>query len=383
MIGSESPVRLALAALSGVAGLLLSMPDSSAAQSRGFVVSWFHVAESFDAEGRDCPHGLNDDAPVFYRRELKRIGKSEAEIDQYISEFLDLSKHERTIPVMQMRGRIDGKPVDAYANPESVPDPHLKVVEGPYSYGFDLDGKDNPGDFIDPETGEHGVDNQLYRALGCMSQYKPHTPTDRTSAALTIWNIVYEQMPAWLVEISGIDDPRNDDDVTVGIYRAVETPSRFTNGDTQPNLTFTADPNPRWQNVVHGRIKDGVLTTDAFEMDMLGDPFWIAEFHFKQARLRLKIAPDGSLTGILGGYTPWFPFYWEQATEGWGVEATTSIDIPGFYYTLKRLADADPDPKTGQNRAISSAFRIEAVPAFILHPDNRAVKTAAEGAAQQ
>jgi hypothetical protein len=383
MIGSELPVRLALAALSGVGVLLLSTPNVAAAQSRGFVVSWFHVAEYFDAEGRDCPHGLNDDAPTFYRRELKRIGKSEAEIEKYISEFLDLSKHETTIPVMQMRGRIDGKPVDAYANPESVPDPHLKVVEGPYGYGFDLDGKDKPGDFIDPQTGEHGIDNQLYRVLGCMSQYKPHTPTDRTSAALTIWNIVYEQMPAWLVEISRIDDTQNDGDVTVAIYRAVETPTKFTNGDTQPNLTFTVDPNPRWRNVVHGRIKDGVLTTDTFEMDMLGDPFWIPELRLKQARLRLKIAADGSLNGILGGYTPWFPFYWEQATEGWGVEATTSIDIPGFYYALKHLADAEPDPKTGQNTAISSAFRIEAVPAFILHPDQGAVKTAAGGVVQQ
>ena len=34
------------------------------------------------------------------------------------------------------------------------------------------------------------------------------------------------------------------------------------------------------------------------------------------------------------------------------------VNAPGLYYTLKRLADAYPDPKTGENTAISAAFEI-------------------------
>ncbi len=342
-------------------------PNTVAAETRGFVVSWFNVAEYADPQGRDCPHGVNDGPEIYYRRELKQAGLPQAAIDKYINEFLDLSKFAATIPVAQMRGRIDGKPADVYAHPESMPDPHLKLVEGPMGYGFDLDGKDKPGDFTDPETGERGVDNQLYRVIGCINELKTHTLTDRPPLQLNYWNVLYEQMPAWVIEIAGIEDPQNSPDVIVSISRALEAPSKDSAGNVETDLTFTADPNPRWRNVVHGRIKDGVLTTDHFDMNMLGDPFWIQEFHFKEARLRLRIAPDGSLKGMLGGYHAWFPFYWQYGSEGWGVDATNNVDLPGFYYALKNAADAYPDPKTGQNTAISSAWQIEAVPAFVVH----------------
>jgi len=53
-------------------------------------------------------------------------------------------------------------------------------------------------------------------------------------------------------------------------------------------------------------------------------------------------------------------------------EAVVSLDIPGIYYALKRMADAYPDPKTGENTAISGAYVVEAVPAFIIHSDKTA-----------
>jgi hypothetical protein len=358
--------------------------NAGAAETRGFVVSWFNVAEYADPQGRDCPNGVNDGPEIYYRRELKQAGLSDEAIDKYINEFLDLSKFATTIPVAQMRGKRDGKPADVYADPETMPDPHIKLVEGPMGYGFDLDGKDKPGDFIDPDTGERGVDNQLYRVIGCINELKTHTLTDRPPLQLNYWNVLYEQMPAWVIEIAGIEDMQNSPDVTVSISRALEAPTKDSAGNVETDLTFTADPNPRWRNVVHGRIKDGVLTTDHFDMNMLGDPFWIQEFHFKEARLRLRIAADGSLKGMLGGYHAWFPFYWQYGSEGWGVDATNNVDLPGFYYALKNAADAYPDPKTGQNTAISSAWQIEAVPAFVVHPaeaDKRAELTPAPGGA--
>ena len=159
--------------------------------------------------------------------------------------------------------------------------------------------------------------------------------------------------------------------MTVTITRAFEAPSKDSGGNVETNLTFTSDPNPRWHNVVHGRVKDGVLTTDNFDMNMLGDPFWIQEFHFKQARMRINMAADGSLKGYLGGYHAWFPFYWQYGSEGWGVDATNNVDLPGFYYALKNAADYDPDPKTGENRMISSTWVMEAVPAFVIHPQEK------------
>jgi len=363
--------RTTQAALAVMAFSTMAVSSGSAAQTKGFVVSWFNVAEYADPQGRDCPHGVNDGPEIYYRRELKQSGLSQAEIDNYINNFLDLSKFATTIPVAQMRGRINGKPADVYANPESMPDPNLKLVEGPIGYGFNLDGKVKPTDFTDPETGEKGVDNQLYRVLGCINELKTHTLTDRPPLQLNYWNVLYEQMPAWLIEVSGIADPQNSPDVTVTITRAFEAPTKDSGGNVETNLTFTSDPNPRWRNVVHGRIKDGVLTTDTFDMNMLGDPFWIQEFHFKDARIRAKIDEHGDFRGFLGGYHAWFPFYWQYGSEGWGVDATNNVDLPGFYYALKKSADADPDPKTGQNRMISSAWLLEAVPAFVTHAEER------------
>ena len=44
------------------------------------------------------------------------------------------------------------------------------------------------------------------------------------------------------------------------------------------------------------------------------------------------------------------------------------MNFPGFFYSLQRLADAEPDPTTGQNTRISTAFKLDAVPAFLLPP---------------
>ena len=78
-----------------------------------------------------------------------------------------------------------------------------------------IDDNGKKGDFTVPDTGEKGVDNQLYRVIGCINELKTHTLTDRPPLQLNYWNVLYEQMPAWLVEISGMDDPQNDADVTV------------------------------------------------------------------------------------------------------------------------------------------------------------------------
>jgi hypothetical protein len=370
-----------------LAGLLMAASiaaPATAGQTKGFVVSWFNQAEYADPQGRDCPHGVNDGPEIYYRKELTAIGMSHADVEKYINDFLDMSKFRQTIPIAQMRGRINGKPADAYAIPTSVPDPHLKLVEGPMGYGFNLDGKVGKNDFTDPETGEKGVKNQLYRVLGCINEVKTHTLTDRPPLQLNYWNVIYEQMPAWLVEIDGADDPKNNKDVTVTITRAFEAPTKDSGGNVETNLTFSSDPNPRWHNVVHGTMKDGMITTDTFDMNMLGDPFWIQEFHFKNARMRLQILPDGSLRGFIGGYHAWFPFYWQYGSEGWGVDATNNIDLPGFYYALKNAADADPDPKTGENRMISSTWLLEAVPAFVTHADDRRAELTptTEGAAR-
>jgi hypothetical protein len=142
---------------------------------------------------------------------------------------------------------------------------------------------------------------------------------------------------------------------------------RNAKGDPQSDMTFVVDDNPRMQNKVHAVVKNGVATTDPFELYMLQDPFGVTEYHFKQTKIRLKFNSDGSLQGVLGGYQPWLPIYTSFALGGSVNELNLSVDAPGIYYALKRMADAYPDPKTGDNTYISSSYWVEAVPAFVVH----------------
>lgn len=365
----RSRTRIIACAAIAAGAMLSATEPTTAGETRGFLVSWFHTAQYFDAKGRDCPKGINPGPEIYYRRELAYAGKSQAEIDDYIKRFLDLSHMGDNTPTVQMRGRVNGKATDVYAVPTSVPDPHIFVVEGPYGYGFNMDGKDKQSDFIDPDTNEHGVDNQLYRVTGCIQEIRPHAADEYAPLPTSYWSVVVEVMPALLLEVSGIDDYKNDDDVTVSFYRAQERAQRDSNGGMLGGLSFRVDPNPRWHTTLRGRIKDGVIYTDEANLNIATDPFVMPEHKFKKTRMRLEIGADGNLKGRMGAYHAWYPFYWVYGVGTWGVEATNNIDLPGLYYALRRNADADPDPKTGENSSLSLAYQIDAVPAFVIHDE--------------
>ncbi|HLG86886.1 MAG TPA: hypothetical protein VKZ79_06780 [Alphaproteobacteria bacterium] len=338
--------------------------SKAAAETRGYVVSWFTTA-TYSQDG-DCAEGPNPSADAMYRRILAELGKSSAEVDELM----------RTFPVIKggliaNRGRIDGKPVNVYVNPTSVSDPKIHTVSGHYAYGFNLDGKGavSPNSFEDPETHQRGVNNQLFRVLGCFVTERGTPPARPTYPAIQ-WDMSRDQMPAWIVEISGEGGAGRDGDVTVTFARATEPVMRMASGEPQADVTFRLDPNARTRNVVRGTVRNGVLLTDKFDFDMLQDPFGVAEYRFMDARLRLTFAADGSIKGILGGYTPWRAIYVSLALGGSTNEGNLGIDAPGVFYALRRFADAYPDPATGQNTAISAAYAIEAIPAFVVHPGN-------------
>jgi len=289
----------------------LSSGAANASETKGFLLSWFHIAQYYDREDRACPDGINPGPEDYYRRELARIGTPQEEIDEYIENFLDLSQMQERSKLVQMRGRINGEATDVYAHPYSVPDPNISLVKGPYGFGFNLDGKDKPGDFMDPETGEHGIDNQVFKAVGCTQEIRQHGPNEYAPLPTSYWNVVVEVMPAVLIEISGIDDEQNDDDVTVAIYRGQERPMRDSGGGMLSGMSFRVDPNPKWHNVLKGEIRDGVIYTQPTDVTIATDPFVMPEYNFTDARLRLKINEDGTMNGKLGGYHEWYPFYWK------------------------------------------------------------------------
>jgi hypothetical protein len=94
-----------------------------------------------------------------------------------------------------------------------------------------------------------------------------------------------------------------------------------------------------------------------------------ADFH--QGRVRLEIGPDGFASGLVGGYRDWRDLYSEDTftQSGSTIETRDHHDVIGMYYALKRNADGMPDPRTGEKMGISIAYRVKAVPAYVVDPE--------------
>lgn len=129
------------------------------------------------------------------------------------------------------------------------------------------------------------------------------------------------------------------------------------------------DPNPRNRGEFRGVIKNGVFTSTADNVALMlaGDPdnSLATKLELSKARLRLTLHKDGTATGYLGGYQPWMDFWFMM---GLGNEQS-SLDTVGLYHGFKKMADARPDPDTGENTAISTTYRLDSAPAFIARHD--------------
>jgi hypothetical protein len=180
-----------------------------------------------------------------------------------------------------------------------------------------------------------------------------------------------------LIQISGIDDLKNDDHVEVGIFYAQDKPMRSPSGSFIPNYSFrmTDDPtfarfNQRWP----ARIVDGYVVTPSIKM-------W--HFHNGQggevtladAQFRLHIEPNGELKGVVGGYIDWREMASSGAVASSYQEGLFNFSCPAVYESFKRNADGMKDPVTGECNGISMGWEIDGVPAFIT-PDASKAPTA-------
>jgi hypothetical protein len=356
----------------------LGAPPASASETRGFVVSWWHLASSMEG-GDDCPEGINPGVLQVFGRVLRDAGLSPEEVEKRVAQAGESAGGGGYVQYMMMRGRDEnGKPIDVYKHPESVPDPNLKRSQSKIGYGFNLDDRISPDDFTDPQTGETGVDNQLYRAMGCIDTFRADLRQSRPNAPSFIWDVSRAHAPAWLIEVTGIDDLQNDDDVEVSIYEATTPITKGATGEVLPNMSMYVDVGSRTNVHLKGTIKDGTLVTAPAPIDMVTDPYVAPSYHFRNARMRFSFQDDGGIKGVVGGFHDWLALFWGgSGMSGWQFEYFHGADFPGLYYAIKKSADADPDPITKQNKMISASYWMEAVPAFVIHPQTPKLSQAA------
>jgi hypothetical protein len=344
------------------------LPQPKADGMMGFVVERFGSAGGpYDPNA--CPNG--------------RRGTMRQEFLETVAppERARLMKPENEVELNRLwQARIYGpNGANVCSNPDMFDRPSNKIVKGKYAHGFDLDQGGSDADscaheeFTSP-TGTTGIDNQEYRALGCSGEapnlQRPAVAEPPRGAAQ------FHASGEWtqVILIKGIDSLERDDDVEVIYANTADRPQLGPKGDFLPWQSFTVTGEfPRRRNVLKGRIVDGVVTTEPQDIELTQTWGQSAvrdlrgrrtTFDFRKARMRLQIQPDGSVSGLLGGYRPVFSLVYAPAIGGVG-SALSGIDCAAQLSTLKKLADGLRDPKTGQCTAVSSAHNIRAVPAFV------------------
>lgn len=254
------------------------------------------------------------------------------------------------------------------AGPDELP---FYEVEGSLSYGLNLDGEIGPNDFTHP-NGEQGIDNEVYRAVGCIIGFRGPDGVEVIFQNKAIADQRYNRM---MIELTGVDDMMNDDEVSVGLYRGLDrlltdaTGMKVMAGGSQRVDT-------RWgANLIRhtrGSIVDGVLTTDPIaEMVMPWMNLNVPSIHiFRDMQLQLKLTPTGA-EGLLVGYADVDAWY-KQLIRNDSTHHLSNGQISGIslYKALSRLADAYPDPETGANTAISTALDVKMAQVFVVHPDD-------------
>lgn len=359
--------------------LLVSLPglasaDAGAAGTKtiGFaIVSWNTALYETQDGKEECPDGLALSTEAVYFQSLPPAERARWE-KATKNGAVDLD--EKDDPISELRRRaLERGPhgEDVCWNPTAVKDPPLAIVRGKRSFGINLDGtKDGHATgqscahekFASP-GGQQGIDNQWYRMIGCSYGWR--------SSGYVESNVngeLKDSGHAILIEISGIDDLRNSGDVQVNFYRSRDLLPKDSAGNILPFMSYRTFDNYKY--TTHGKIVDGVLTTDPIDARF---PFFgnltHAEHHIRGMRLRLELASDGKgATGLVAGYYD-IDTWWNYLSKLGYVSVAGRFDCPALYEAAHRLADGYPDPKTGQCTALSSAFKIEAVAAFVIHSE--------------
>ena len=342
------------------------------AETRGYAISVVHTATYSNDD--NCPKGGMGGVVDIKKRAYMSLGYTKEQAAKLLATNGVDEKGQKVDA--RKRGRVDGQLVDVHSFPTAVSDPGIETAQGRYAYGFNLDGKVQPKSFEDPETKERGVDNQMWRVLGCFEVYAVRRPVVPYSESIA-WDTAMDSMPAWLISVAG-DDLSKDGPVTVTFDRALNILMRDARSEVLHGSSYTIDSDPRSRSVFKGQIEDNVLTIEPGDFSMQGESQFYAVLRFTNTHLRLRMNPNGTLSGIIGGYQPWRDFFHFLAVRG---EESGQVDIPGVYYAMKRLADADRDPATGLNRSISAAYYLEAAPAFLTSKSRETVATAHMGEA--
>ena len=347
--------------------------DTAPKKTLGFVVVSWRTAQYETKYYEECPEGLAIGNDEIWWKSLPPRDRDRLTNGGLI-EPVDIPRRS----ISALRGP---NKEDVCWNPEIVKDPPLRTVKGKFGYGLNLDGT-NDGHatptscahekFTTPD-GRTQVDNQMYRLVGCIYGWRKgnyaeaHADRERRDASVgTI-----------LIEVSGVDDERNDPDVDVTFYTTRDVLPKDAAGNILPYSSYRVGATPIYGTTAKGKIVDGQLITEAVDAHLpLYAHQYTGSMFIRGLQLQLPLAtPAGETThnGMLAGYFD-FDSWWDYMRRLESILVTAQWSCPAMYVAGKQLADGYPDPKTGQCTAISTAMNIEALPAFVIHEDAKTAR---------
>ena len=196
------PVVLCLS----LVGISLSSTKIFAAETRGYVISMVHTATYYD--DKTCPDGTNGSRPDVLIRRVMNDGYDREEAIRIVSSLRinggrdDEGNLVGSAIVLgggasfsgdQSWNGFDFNPANV---PGVLPDPMAHNAEGRYAIGLNLDGEVGPDSWEHPHTGETGIDNQMWRVLGCWDVYYVNKPVNPYNEGIA-WDTAVDAMPAW------------------------------------------------------------------------------------------------------------------------------------------------------------------------------------------
>ena len=251
-----------------------------------------------------------------------------------------------------------------------LPNSHANVVrefsffseESPgVADGFDLDDIESSEpeestcytvDSVDPE-GRTGIDNQLAYIWTDLEGLVGEASKGLIQGAINEGRFLI------MIELQGVDDLQNDDDVTVHILSGIGDPDVGTKGVIAPDQTFYADEEASASMVTNAKIIDGMLEAGPVEFVV---PINILDADFgmqvRSGKIRIEIQPDGSFEGLMGGFIKPAEFIGELLETGARAEAQL---IGPFFED-----NTDRNRVNGRCTDFSAAFRFSGTTAFVV-----------------
>src|SRR5262245_21412164 len=288
---------LIAAALTAIAiAFLAAFPVSATAQkwTRTYVVEWNEPAMYYGAKtgvidpGTDCPKGTNPSPD--WVQVLVEAGYTLEE-----ARWLRDPANPTRSPVhgqnqMAFRGKDRA---NVYINPTSTSDPGLVGVSGTIGEGLNLDNDEKTG-FTSP-TGEKGIDNNFYKALGCWKTYRG--PRRLSSGALNFNDAMRNGAWTTVIVVSGDGaDPMNDNHVKVGFYVSNDRMIKDGLGNIARDYSFRIAPHAKYEGILAARTFNGRIISTAPADIILRDPGYTGDLEMLRTRLDLEMQSVGSVS---------------------------------------------------------------------------------------